>query len=94
MIGKTIKCLLGMFLVIMLLSCQKIPEPGNFGMEVLKLGSAIPLSWGNLISVTSVDENTEHVQLWFQDKEGNIYLSVYNVAKNRFSPDYRFMKRI
>lgn len=99
MAKKMIICLVGVSLVVFLVSCAKLPESqapastnlGKFGMETLKLGDTIPLKWGNLIGVGSV--NPEWTRLWFQDKEGNIYLVWYNINKNKFLEDCRVMKR-
>jgi len=97
MAERTLKYLAGMFLIVLLLlSCAKLPEPieGRLRMEVLTLDNAIPLKCGNLIAVVPANEYASNVQLWFQDKEGNIYLIGYNADKNRFSKDYRYIKRM
>ena len=95
MIGKILKYLAGMFLIVLMLSCTKIPEPieSNLGMQELPLGNTIPAQWGNLVSVISASEFATYVQLWFQDKDGNVYLVGYNVLKNKFALEYRSIKR-
>jgi hypothetical protein len=85
--------IIGFFLVVSLQSCTKLPEPGNVGMEVMKLGNSIPSSWGNLIAVTNAHDSP-YVQLWFQDKEGTVYTIVYDDGKNKFSSIYRYIKRM
>ena len=63
------------------------------GMQELPLGNTIPAQWGNLVSVISANEDASYVQLWFQDKDGNVYLVGYNVLKNKFALQYRSIKR-
>ena len=95
MVGKILKYLAGMFLIVLLLSCTKIPESieSNLGMQVLPLGTTLPAQWGNLVAVIPTSESASYVQLWFQDKEGNVYLVGYNVLKNKFALQYRSIKR-
>jgi len=94
MVAKSIKYLMGVFFVVLLLSCTKLPEPGNVGMEVMKLGDAIPSDWGDLIAANSSGESGMYVRLWFQDKDKNIYTIIYDVGKNKFSGEYGFLKRM
>ncbi len=96
MVRKTLSILVGIFLVVLLLSCAKIPEysGGDLRMEILTIDNTAPLKWGNLIAVVPAAEYATYVQLWFQDKEGNIYLVGYNAQKNNFSKDYRCFKRM
>ena len=95
MVGKILKYLAGMFLIVVLLSCTKIPVTmeSDLGMQVLPLGTTIPAQWGNLVAVTSANEYASYVQLWFQDKDGNVYLVGYNVLKNKFALNFRSIKR-
>ena len=95
MVGKILKYLAGMFLIVLLLSCTKIPEPieSNLGMQELPLGNTLPAQWGNLVAVTSASEYPSYVQLWFQDKDGNVYLVRYNIWKNKFGLKYKSIKR-
>jgi len=91
--------LVGVFLVVFLVSCAKLPEPKapimgeKFGMESLKLGDSIPLKWGDLIAVSNSINNPDFTRWWFQDKEGNVYIVWYNMSTNKFLEDYRFLKR-
>ena len=95
MVGKILKYLAGMFLIVLLLSCTKISEPieSDLGMQELPLGITLPAQWGNLVAVTSASEYASYVQLWFQDKDGNVYLVGYNVLRNKFFLKYRYIKR-
>ena len=99
MAERTLKYLAGLFLILLLLlSCTKLPEAptgieGGLKMEVLPLGNTIPLHWGDLIAVSSVNQYPGWVQLWFKDKEGNVYMIPYNIETNKFHTNYRYLKR-
>ena len=99
MAERTLKYLAGVLLIVLLsLSCAKLPETpsaitGGMKMEVLQLGNTIPLQWGDLIAVSSVNQYPAWVQLWFKDKEGNFYLIPYNIEANQFTKDYRYFNR-
>jgi hypothetical protein len=100
MAKKILTCLVGVFLVVFMVSCAKLPENkvetpvvGKFGMESLKLSDSIPLKWGNLIAVSNSINNPDFTRWWFQDKEGNIYIVWYNMSTNKFLEEYRFLKR-
>jgi hypothetical protein len=94
MLGKTLNVLAGIFLVVLLLSCTKLPEippEGSFQMEVVPLKDTIPLACGNLIAVNSAI--LPWANLWFQDKEGNIFTVPYNLETNKFGLNYRYLRR-
>jgi hypothetical protein len=99
MAKKMLLCFVSVSLVVFLVSCTKLPESqapqplAKFGMETLKLGDTLPLEWGNLIAVSNSIQSPEWTRWWFQDKEGNIYIAWYNMKTNKFSEDYRFLKR-
>lgn len=100
MAKKMLICFVGVSLVVFLVSCTKLPKSQapdvlKFGMETLKLGDTdtIPLKWGNLIAVSNSIGAPEMTRWWFQDKEGNIYIIWYNMDKNKFWEEYRFLKR-
>ncbi len=98
---KILIYLVGISLVIFLVSCAKLPETkappsvpttlAKFGMEPLKLSDSTLLKWGNLIGVSNV--TPVWVILYFQDKEGNVYLVWYNIQENKYLEEYRVMKR-
>jgi len=94
---KTLTYVAGIFLIVLLLSCAKIPEPSagySFAMEELPLSDSIPLKWGELIAVSSTNlKYPGWVQLWFQDKEGTIYMVPYDVEIRKFGQYYRYLKR-
>jgi hypothetical protein len=99
MAKKMLICFVGVSLVVFFFSCTKLPDTqapkpiilAKFGMEALKLDDAIPLKWGNLIGVDSV--NPVWIRLFFQDKEGSVYLVWYNIRENKYQEDYLVMKR-
>jgi len=99
MAGRTLKYSAGVFLIVLLsLSCAKLPETpstltGGTKMEVLPLENTIPQQWGDLIAVSSVNQYPGWVQLWFKDKEGNVYMIPYNIETNKFHTNYRYLKR-
>ena len=91
------KCLMFLSLAALPLSCTEMPEwaatgEGGVGVEELPYEDAIPLDWGQLVSVTLIDENNRH-QLWFQDEEGTIRMVGYNLRTNEFQPDIRAFPR-
>ena len=57
-------------------SCAKMSAPtatpGGIPTEVLTARDTVPLEWGSLVSVSSVAEYPDLVQLWFEDREGTI----------------------
>jgi hypothetical protein len=68
-------------------SCRRIDAPSATGdaipKEELQPTSAIPSSWGNLVSVSSATLYPDLVQLWFQDSSGNVRMAVFNVETNQ-----------
>jgi len=86
------------FLVLSMTCCSKTPSSkpvveGSMKMEILECGDAIPAGWGNVISVSSVDQYEGWVQLWFQDGMGDLYMIPYHVESNTFHKNYRHLKR-
>ena len=96
---KMLICFVGVYLVVFLVSCTRLPESpspqplATFGMETMKLDDTIPLKWGNLIAESNSINNPDFTRLWFQDKEGNLFIVWYNMATNKFALSYRFLKR-
>ncbi len=97
MARKILLLLAAMLFSILIFSCQKLPESSvgySFAMEELPIGDTIPLDWGVLISVSSAHlQYPGWVQLWFQDKEGNVYMVPYDVEVKKFGKFYRYLKR-
>jgi hypothetical protein len=92
MLARAGKCL-GLLLVFLLpLSCTRlarfVPEAeGGVPAAPLKDLRSVPLEWGNLVSVTSVTTGTSPEQLqylWFQDKEGNVRVVIFDLRTNQF----------
>jgi len=98
MLRKMMFLIVMMLLTAYLMSCAKLPESqikieGNVKMEIAKLGDSIPMTWGSMISVSSVSQFPGWVQVWFQDNNGNVYMIPYHVESNTFHTNYRYMKR-
>lgn len=98
MLRRTIVCAVLLLAAVSFLSCTKMPEEqvrteGRLAMEVAELKGGIPLAWGNVISVCSINRSLDWVQVWFQDNDGNIYMIPYHVEANVFHDNYRYMKR-
>ena len=93
MVGKSLKYLVGMFLIVLLLSCAKLPEvPAGFGMEDIPLNNTVLSKCGDLVTVSSIPDSS-WVLIWFQDKEGNISSVPYDTKTNMFGEKYRSLKR-
>jgi len=98
MYRKIAGCMMLIIICLLLSSCTKLPETENMVLSGVKMESAkfeggIPKAWGNLISVSHVSQLPAWLQLWFQDKDGNIYMLWYNSTSNVFLGKYRYLKR-
>ncbi len=98
MLKKAISFTAVILVAVFLVSCKKLPETevrteGRSSMEMKNLEGTIPLNWGNVTSVSSIDQFPGWVQLWFQDKDGNVYMIPYHVESNVFHEKYRILKR-
>jgi len=62
--------LVGLLLILLSTSCQKI-DTGTSQQEVVALQS-IPLKYGQLKAVTMTEQYPGWAQLWFQDEAGTI----------------------
>ena len=87
MLSPVQKCLVVMVLVLLLLSCSKIPQwvapgQGNVAIETLPAKDSIPLKWGNLVSITTSPTVGNAFELWFQDEQGNLRMVVYDARNN------------
>ena len=92
------KCLVVMVLVLLLLSCAKIPEwagpgQGDVAFEKLPGKDSIPLKWGNLVSVTLSPQGGYFFQLWFQDEQGTLRVVLYQMSTNSLMDQVRFIPR-
>ena len=96
MLKRAEMCLLVMALVLLAMSCTKIPDQttqwkdqweGGLGIEKLADETAIPSKLGKLISVSHNPDFAHMFQLWFQDEDGNVSIVVYNMNTNRLLPD-------
>ena len=79
-----------------LLSCTPLPEPNVSGdkpvaIENLPVAGSIPAEWGDLVAVTVNPSFSYQYQLWFQDEQGNIYITgrkrlFINAGGNKVDP--------
>jgi hypothetical protein len=98
MLSLVQKCLVVMVLVLLVLSCTKIPQfsaagQGTVAIEKLPAKDSIPLKWGNLVSVTVSPDAGYYFQLWFQDEQGNLRMAIYQMRTNSLSDEVRFIPR-
>jgi hypothetical protein len=85
-------------LVLLPLSCTKLPEAGapgkgNVAFETLTTKDTVPLKWGNLVSVSTSPNMSYVFQLWLQDEEGNLRMVIYDMRANILRTDARFIPR-
>lgn len=90
-------CMLVLSLAVLSLSCVEKPEwavsgGGDVVTEDLPYKDAIPLNWGQLVSVTVPDEDYRY-QLWFQDGAGNVRMVGYDLRANKLLPQCRLFSR-
>ena len=87
MLRRTAGILVIPSLLLLSSSCRRIDAPSARGdfitREEMQPTSAIPASWGNLVSVSSATLYPDLVQLWFQDSSGNVRMAVFNVETNQ-----------
>jgi hypothetical protein len=82
---------LALILCIFVLSCQRLnPQPAGLDRVDLK---AIPASYGNLISVTTIPTYPDWVQMWFQDNTGTIRIIRVSFTENQMLSDIRIITR-
>jgi hypothetical protein len=91
------KYLVVVILVLLPLSCAKLPEwstPGKgIAVETLPANDSIPLKWGNLVSAQNSPNMQYLFQLWFQDEQGNLRLVFYDVRSNILMTNVRHIPR-
>jgi hypothetical protein len=98
MLSPVKKCLVVMVLVLLPLSCVKMPQwagpgQGNVAMETLPTKDSIPLKWGNLVSATASPDVRYGFELWFQDEQGNLRMVIYSILTNSLDANVRFIPR-
>ena len=91
-------CAVVVGVAVLLMSCAKLSESpqsieGGLKMETAECDGSIPTAWGDMVSVSSVSQYPGWVQVWFQDKDGTIYMIPYQVDSNTFHPKYRYLRR-
>ncbi|MBW1674074.1 MAG: hypothetical protein JRJ45_10610 [Deltaproteobacteria bacterium] len=80
-------CLL--IVVLLPLSCTRLDQLTTVGAsslagEKLPGDGSIPVGYGNLISVSSLDQHPHMVQLWFQNEDGELRMVRYSLRYNHF----------
>lgn len=79
------------FLVLIAISCERTtPE---VSMDFVSELSSIPLDYGNLISVTTLPEYPNWMQLWFQDDQGTIRMVRVQFMANLIHNDVKVITR-
>jgi hypothetical protein len=91
-------CLIVVVLVVLQLSCTRLPQKqpvqeGSVATEKLTQTNSIPSDWGKLISVVIPPDSPNLAQLWFQDEKGDIHMAGYNMVQNRLTTNARLFPR-
>jgi len=73
------------------LSCERTST--EFNMSVLSDLKSIPMEYGTLISVTTMTEYPNWVQMWFQDSQGVIRMVRVQVLANLMHTDVKVITR-
>jgi hypothetical protein len=71
-------------------SCTKISPPllqtgPAMADEAVPAGGVVPQEWGTLVSVSTAAVYPGLVQLWFQDREGNVRMLVLDLTTHQFT---------
>ena len=95
MLKRAAMCLVVIALVFPILSCTRIDswqtaEEGGLMREELADRASIPSKWGNLVNVNYRSVRDVY-SLWFQDKDANIRVVIYNPRTNQLWPDVRLI---
>ena len=97
MLSLVKKYLVVVILVLLPLSCAKLPEWSTSGkgiaVETLPANDSIPLKWGNLILAQNSPNMQYLFQLWFQDEHGNLRLVLYDIRANILMTTVRHIPR-
>jgi hypothetical protein len=71
-------------IVVALSGCRRLGPPEARAKvavtETLPSGDVVPTEWGRLVSVSSIADYTDLVQLWFEDGGGAIRIVVFRVS--------------
>ncbi len=84
--------------VLLTFSCARLPEEptpekGDVAKEAIPQVDSIPTQWGKLISVSSVAQYSNWVQLWFQDDKGHVRMVPYSIQLNKFHNNFTLFRR-
>jgi hypothetical protein len=92
------RCLFMPILVLIAVSCTRLPwagTPGEGGsLEVVELPStaSVPMELGRLISVTASADRVSF-RLWFQNEAGTVHIVGYDEQVRRLWPNARVIHR-
>jgi hypothetical protein len=72
-------------LVVLVSSCRRLDAPGSgrFSREWVQELTALPASWGHLVSASASPDDQDVMLLWFQDGSGNVRMVTYHAVKNQ-----------
>jgi hypothetical protein len=62
-------------------ACQRMATAGL--TPPLADSSTLPSEWGNLVSVSNSTSYPELIQLWFQDRAGNVRMVVFGLDNGK-----------
>jgi len=98
MTRKTLVCLGVSALVLISLSCAKLPEKpakedGTVVLVKLADQDAIPVDWGEAFAVSSDANNPNWLQLWFRSEDGTVRMVSYNLRTNILEDDAVIFQR-
>jgi len=82
-------------LAVCLVSCSQMSTDGGeraqLELEMLPPGNGVPVGWGPLIAVTGV--NDMEAVLWFENEQGEIHTTRYDVRTKILGPSSRVIRR-
>ena len=94
---RATRCMAALTLVLLSLSCSRLPErtpgEGELATERLPNAGSVPSQWGSLVSVTTQPASPNRFQLWFQDEEGNVRMVLYDADGGRLVSEVRLITR-
>ncbi len=87
MLRRTVVVLLLAVVVFSIPACRRLESPaagGGLPHQTLLNAATLPADWGNLVSVTNAASYPDLLQLWFQDRDGNVRMVVFRVTTSEF----------
>lgn len=98
MTGRAFICLTALAVLLVALSCAKLPEKptktqGAVVMVQMADKDAVPTGWGEAFAVSSEPSNPGWLQLWFRDTDGTVRMAAYNIRTNTLSREALIIQR-